>query len=181
MGWYPGGGPEGVREDEVSAGRVYRDSCGRSPRSLPRSAPRSDPRSRPSRRPPRRRRRPRQLPRSRLCESLPSVGSTAPPADAGGWLSRLSASAVPSSVVCTKFGSVSCASSVSAAGAEASLRMGCGRISWTPRPAGTTSVRSSSCSSNSMKSETYRKASRSSPISTNADCMPGSTRVTFPL
>jgi len=33
----------------------------------------------------------------------------------------------------------------------------------------------------SKKSETYRNASRSSPISTNADCMPGKTRVTLPL
>jgi len=33
----------------------------------------------------------------------------------------------------------------------------------------------------SKKSETYRNASRSRPISTNADCMPGSTRVTLPL
>src|SRR5579883_3073330 len=33
----------------------------------------------------------------------------------------------------------------------------------------------------SKKSETYRNASRSRPISTKADCMPGKTRVTFPL
>src|SRR5215467_12002924 len=40
---------------------------------------------------------------------------------------------------------------------------------------------SASSSSSSRKSETYRKASRSSPMLTKADCMPGSTRVTRPL
>ena len=36
-------------------------------------------------------------------------------------------------------------------------------------------------SSSSKKSETYRNASRSSPIATKADCIPGSTRITRPL
>ncbi len=36
-------------------------------------------------------------------------------------------------------------------------------------------------SSSSKKSDTYRNASRSRPISTNADCIPGSTRITRPL
>ena len=43
------------------------------------------------------------------------------------------------------------------------------------------SANSSESSCSSRKSVTYRNASRSSPRSTNADCMPGSTRVTLPL
>ncbi len=42
-------------------------------------------------------------------------------------------------------------------------------------------VFSYSSSDSSKKSETYRNASRSRPIFTKADCIPGSTRVTRPL
>ncbi len=56
------------------------------------------------------------------------------------------------------------------------------RGGWLPPVAAAFSSSSvSSASSSSRKSVTYRKASRSRPTSTKADCMPGRTRVTRPL
>ena len=56
----------------------------------------------------------------------------------------------------------------------------CCAVAASPFLAVSTTIRSNSASS-SKKSETYRKASRSRPMSTNADCIPGSTRITRPL
>src|SRR5271165_840011 len=165
IGWYPGGGPEGWVLPEStgrkgSTGRAKRGSGVRSEplselRSTARSGvlsgPRSRPSARPSRRPPRRRRRPRKPPRSRLCASPPGAKSVDSATGAGCPSLSVSASKVPSSVMGTKSASESAASSDAA---TVSVFAGGWRKSGTLRVAGMTSVKSSSCSSNSIKSET---------------------------
>ena len=152
IGSYPGGGPKSLDSTTGSA------ATGRV--NLDSGIVRSP------RRPPRpRRRRPRQPPRSSLSPELE---------DSRGWEGEACSSPEINSgwasLWLTSPSTTGCASTRCCGGRGLRCCVALAGISST-----------SSVSSNSMKSETYRKASRSSPISTKADCIPGRTRVTRPL